>query len=175
MRSVKCEFHPALINTERAESANLTITTTGAPMNLATKSFRPRRCAESPVNTSPVQHPAMQFVVQHRAGRRLPQSIGDVMMENLDPVRLVRVVAGAAVLVGVAASIVSCSGNGSNAPSTTQSPTTTTTTTQSPTPGAPPPAPTEKSISPTGGNLFTPTVRAPMAPTAIPGNRENTG
>ena len=97
------------------------------------------------------------------------------MMENLDPVRLARVVAGAAVLAGVAASIVSCSGNGSNAPSTTQSPTTTTTTTQSPTPGAPPPAPTEKSINPTGGNLFTPTVHAPPAPTAIPGNRENTG
>src|SRR6201991_5315305 len=98
------------------------------------------------------------------------------MMANLDPVRLARVVAGAAVLVGVAASIASCSGNGSNAPSTTQSPTTTTTTaTQSPTPGAPPPAPTEKSINPTGGNRFTPTVRAPSAPTAIPGTRENTG
>ena len=97
------------------------------------------------------------------------------MMENSNPVRLARVVAGAAVLAGVAASIASCSGNGSNAPSTTQSPTTTTTTTQSPTPGAPPPAPTEKSINPTGGNLFTPTVHAPPAPTAIPGNRENTG
>jgi hypothetical protein len=103
------------------------------------------------------------------------ESIGDVMMENLDPVRLARVVAGAVVLAGLAASIASCSGNGANPPSTTQSPTTTTTTTQSPAPGAPPPAPTEKSISPTGGNLFTPTVRAPVAPTAIPGNRENTG
>ena len=97
------------------------------------------------------------------------------MMENLDLVRLARVVGGVAVLAGLAASITSCSGNGSNAPSTTQSPTTTTTTTQSPTPGAPPPAPTEKSISPTGGNLFTPTVHASPAPTAIPGNRENTG
>jgi hypothetical protein len=98
------------------------------------------------------------------------------MMENLDPVRLARVVAGVAVLAGVAASIASCSGNGSNAPSTTQSPPTTTTATQSPTPSAPPPpAPTEKSINPTGGNLFTPTVLAPAAPTAIPGNRENTG
>ena len=97
------------------------------------------------------------------------------MMENSDAVRLARVVGGAAVLAGVAASITSCSGNGSNAPSTTQSPTTTTTTTQSPTPAAPPPAPTEKSINPTGGNLFTPTVHASPAPTAIPGNRENTG
>ena len=97
------------------------------------------------------------------------------MMENSNAVRLARVVAGAAVLAGVAASIASCGGNGSNAPSTTQSPTTTTTTTQSPTPAAPPPAPTEKSINPTGGNLFTPTVHASPAPTAIPGNRENTG
>ena len=97
------------------------------------------------------------------------------MMENSNAVRLARVVGGAAVLAGVAASITSCSGNGSNAPSTTQSPTTTTTTTQSPTPAAPPPAPTEKSINPTGGNLFTPTVHASPAPTAIPGNRENTG
>ena len=97
------------------------------------------------------------------------------MMENLVPVRLARVVGGVAVLAGLAASIASCSGDGSNAPSTTQSPTTTTTTTQAPTPGAPPPAPTEKSISPTGGNLFTPTAHASPAPTAIPGNRENTG
>jgi hypothetical protein len=82
-------------------------------------------------------------------------------MENSNAVRLARVVGGAAVLAGLAASITSCSGNGSNAPSTTQSPTTTTTTTQSPTPAAPPPAPTEKSINPTGGNLFTPTVHAP--------------
>ena len=98
------------------------------------------------------------------------------MMENSNAVRLARVVGGAAVLAGLAASITSCSGNGSNAPSTTQSPTTTTTTTtQFPTPGAPPPAPTEKSINPTGGNVFTPTVHASPAPTAIPGNRENTG
>ena len=54
------------------------------------------------------------------------------MMENLVPVRLARVVGGAAVLAGLAASITSCSGNGSNAPSTTQSPTTTTTTTAVP-------------------------------------------
>ena len=99
------------------------------------------------------------------------------MMENSNAVRLARVVGGAAVLAGLAASIASCGGNGSNAPSTTQSPTTTTTTTQSATPGAPRTAPTEKAprIDPSEPNLFTPTVRAPAAPTAIPGNRENTG
>jgi|SRR6478736_4725079 len=97
------------------------------------------------------------------------------MTENSHAVRLARVVAGAAVLAGLAASVASCSGNGSNAPSTTQSPTTTTTTAQSPAPAAPPPAPGEKSISPTRGNLFTPPVHASPAQTAIPGNRENTG
>ncbi|KAA0078827.1 hypothetical protein CIW52_30125 [Mycolicibacterium sp. P9-64] len=97
------------------------------------------------------------------------------MMENSNAVRLARVLGGVAILAGLAASIASCSGNGSNAPSSTESPTTTTITTLSPTPGAPPTAPTEKSINPTGGNKFTPTVRAPLPPTAIPGNRENTG
>jgi hypothetical protein len=38
------------------------------------------------------------------------------------------------------------------------------------TPAPPPPAPTEKSINPTGGNLFTPPVKAPPPPTAIPGD-----
>jgi hypothetical protein len=34
-------------------------------------------------------------------------------------------------------------------------------------------SPTEKSINPTGGNLFTPPVKAPPAPTAIPGTHRN--
>ena len=39
-------------------------------------------------------------------------------------------------------------------------------------PAPPPqaPAPVEKAINPTGGNLFTPPVKAPSAPTAIPGD-----
>jgi hypothetical protein len=59
-------------------------------------------------------------------------------------------------------------GEGEKAPETT-TPTTTTTSTTTPAP-APPVAPTEKSINPTGGNLFTPPVKAPSAPTAIPGD-----
>jgi hypothetical protein len=57
-------------------------------------------------------------------------------------------------------------GQGEKAPETTTPTTTTTSTTTT----APPPAPTEKSINPTGGNLFTPPVKAPPAPTAIPGD-----
>jgi hypothetical protein len=60
-------------------------------------------------------------------------------------------------------------GQGEKAPETT-TPTTTTTSTTTPAPSAPPVAPTEKSINPTGGNLFTPPVKAPPAPTAIPGD-----
>ena len=41
------------------------------------------------------------------------------------------------------------------------------------TPAPPPPSPVEKSINPTGGNLFTPPVIAPPAPTEPPGVHRN--
>lgn len=74
-----------------------------------------------------------------------------------------RVAAG----LGVAAfismgALTACGGSGSNGPSSTE----TTTTTTAPSVSV---SPTEKSINPTGGNLFTPPVKAPPAPTAIPG------
>jgi hypothetical protein len=59
-------------------------------------------------------------------------------------------------------------GQGGKAPETT-TPTTTTTSSTTSAPSAPPVAPTEKSINPTGGNLFTPPVKATPAPTAVPG------
>jgi hypothetical protein len=55
-----------------------------------------------------------------------------------------------------------CGTSGNQTPSTTST-TTTTTTTPAPAP------PTEKSINPTGGNLFTPPVVAPPAATVTPG------
>jgi len=80
--------------------------------------------------------------------------------------RVAALVGGAAVvtMVGLTAS---CGKEEQKAPETS---TTTTTTTTSATTSAPPVAPTEKSINPTGGNLFTPPVKAPPAPTAIPGD-----
>jgi hypothetical protein len=61
----------------------------------------------------------------------------------------------------------SCAKEEQKAPETS----TTTTTTSAPATSAPPTvAPTEKSINPTGGNLFTPPVKAPPPPTAIPGD-----
>jgi hypothetical protein len=74
--------------------------------------------------------------------------------------RLVRRVAaavGGTAIVAMIGLTAACGGGGKAPESTT--PTTT----------SPSVSPTEKSINPTGGNLFTPTVKAPPAPTAIPG------
>ena len=81
----------------------------------------------------------------------------------MTPMRIRRpilAVAGSAALI---AALAACGTSGNQPPSTTV---TTTTTTS---PSKPPPAPTEKSISPTGGNLFTPPIQAPGAPTVQPG------
>ncbi|MGH3643667.1 MAG: hypothetical protein ACRDUX_32125 [Mycobacterium sp.] len=77
------------------------------------------------------------------------------------------VLAGGATLIVVGILVAACSNNGEQSP--TPSPTTTTTTTTSQ--GATP-APTEKNISPTGGNLFTPPVKATPAPN-IPGGQHH--
>ena len=74
-------------------------------------------------------------------------------------------VAGGAAVVAMATIIAGCESTGNQAPSTTTTTTTTTTTPSS----APPPSPTEKSINPTGGNLFSPQVIAPPAATEPPG------
>jgi len=84
--------------------------------------------------------------------------------------RLARRLAAAAGMGAIIAmgGLTAC-GQGEKAPETT-TPTTTTTSSTTSAPSAPPVAPTEKSINPTGGNLFTPPVKAPPAPTAIPGD-----
>jgi hypothetical protein len=86
--------------------------------------------------------------------------------------RRVAAYAGGAAIVAMIGLTAAC-GSSQKAPETSTTPTTTTTTT-APSPESPAPAPsvspTEKSINPTGGNLFTPTVKATPAPTAIPGN-----
>jgi hypothetical protein len=83
--------------------------------------------------------------------------------------RLIAIAAGGALIaMGVLAG---CANKGGQAPST--STTTTTTTTTTPPSSAAPPSPTEKVINPTGGNLFTPGVKAPPAPTEPPGVHRN--
>ncbi|HVQ53028.1 MAG TPA: hypothetical protein VMS92_23580 [Mycobacterium sp.] len=79
--------------------------------------------------------------------------------------RRMLVVAGGTALVTLGVTTAACGTSGNQAPSTT---TTTTTTTTAPSSTAPP-SPTEKSINPTGGNLFTPPVHAPAAPSVPAG------
>jgi hypothetical protein len=72
-----------------------------------------------------------------------------------------RVAAG----LGVAAfismgALTACGGSETPSPSSTTETTTT----------APSVTPTEKSINPTGGNSFSPPVKAPPAPTGVPGS-----
>lgn len=69
-------------------------------------------------------------------------------------------VAGGAAIITMVGLTASCGDKEEKAPETS----TTTSTT------VPSVSPTEKSINPTGGNLFTPPVTAPPAPTAVPGN-----
>ena len=80
---------------------------------------------------------------------------------------------GAILAMGV---LTACGGKEAPAPETV---TKTVTETAAPpaAPAPPPPAavPTEKAINPTGGNLFTPTVYAPPAPTEPPGVHRNNG
>jgi hypothetical protein len=78
--------------------------------------------------------------------------------------RRMLVVAGGTALVTLGVTTAACGTSGNQAPSTT----TTTTTTTAPS-STPPPSPTEKSINPTGGNLFTPPVHAPAAPSVPAG------
>lgn len=78
--------------------------------------------------------------------------------------RRVALVAGGGAIIAMGA-LTACSGSESPSPSST---TTTTTTTVAPTP-------TEKAITPGGPNSFSPSVLAPPAQTARPGNERNTG
>ena len=81
-------------------------------------------------------------------------------MTTLSPARRLTAAAVAAVTLGFLGLTAAC-GSKTEAPSTTTTTTTTTTTSVSP---------TEKGINPTGGNKFTPTVKAPGPATAIPGD-----
>jgi len=80
--------------------------------------------------------------------------------------RRLGVVAGGAAIIAMGTFTAGCSTSQKEAPSTT---TTTTTTTTTEVPPPPPPSPSEKGLSPTGGNLFTPGVVAPPAAPVSPG------
>lgn len=83
------------------------------------------------------------------------------------PTRRPVVIGGAALLIGLGALTSGCGGGGNEAPSGTTTPSTTSPSATTS------PSPTEKTINPTGGNLFTPPVKAPPAPTEPPGMHRN--
>jgi hypothetical protein len=85
------------------------------------------------------------------------------MRSSRHGIRRLAAVAPAALLIGLGTLLAACGNNESPAPSSTTTTTTTTTTPSAPV------TPTEKSLSPTGGNLFTPPVKAEPAPTEPPG------
>ena len=90
--------------------------------------------------------------------------------------RRLAAVSGVTAIIAMGAMTAACAKE-EKAPETTTTTTTTTTTatTPAPTGGGAPPAPGEKSINPTGGNLFTPPVVAPPAPTVPPGQHPGIG
>jgi type IV secretory pathway VirB10-like protein len=93
-------------------------------------------------------------------------------MKSQHMARRLSAVAGGLAIVAMVGLTASCAKEEEKAPETSTTTTTTAPTTTSP-PAPPPPSPTEKSINPTGGNLFTPPVYAPPAPTAPPGVHRN--
>ncbi|HOB48470.1 MAG TPA: hypothetical protein PKK01_04050 [Mycobacterium sp.] len=78
--------------------------------------------------------------------------------------RQIALATGAAALVGMGA-LTACSKEDKEKPQETKSPS----SSAPETPGNAP-QPTEKNVSPGGGNSFSPTVKARPAPTALPGN-----
>jgi len=74
--------------------------------------------------------------------------------------RQIALFAGGVAIVGMG-TLTACGKDSKEAPSSTTTPTSS---------SAPAPSPTEKALTPGGANSFTPTVKAPAAPTALPGN-----
>lgn len=90
------------------------------------------------------------------------------MTSSRRTIRRLVAVAPAAMLIGLGALIAACGNSETPAPSSTTT-TTTTPTTSTTVPSSAPVSPTEKDLNPTGGNLFTPPVKAEPAPTEPPG------
>src|SRR5258705_540685 len=94
-------------------------------------------------------------------------------MESSRLARRLAAVAGGVTIVAMVGLTASCAKE-EKAPETTTT-TTTTTTTPATTGAGAPPSPSEKSINPTGGNLFTPPVQATPAPNVPPGQHPGIG
>jgi hypothetical protein len=86
-------------------------------------------------------------------------------MKSARLTRQLALVAGGSAIVAMGA-LTACGKTETPAPSST-TPTTSSSSVA--------PSPTEKSINPTGGNSFTPPVKATPAPTVQPGDHQHTG
>ena len=110
----------------------------------------------------------------YRDARTTEEMKGICMRNSRRSTRGLLAVASAAMLIALGALTAGCGKTGGPAPSSTPTTTTTTTTpTTAMPPSSAPISPTEKGLSPTGGNLFTPDVKAPPAPTEPPGVHRN--
>ncbi|MDT5324043.1 MAG: hypothetical protein QOF25_1195 [Mycobacterium sp.] len=89
--------------------------------------------------------------------------------------RRLGVIAGGAAIIAMGALTAACGGGGGGGESPSSTTTTTATTTSSAPASSAPASPTEKSINPTGGNLFTPPVTASPAPNVPPGQHPGIG
>ena|SRR6476620_10641680 len=83
--------------------------------------------------------------------------------------RRLAAISGLSAIIAMGAITAGCAKEEKAPETTTPTTTTTTTTTTAPSGAGAPSAPSEKSIDPTGGNLFTPPVQAPPAPNVPPG------
>jgi hypothetical protein len=88
------------------------------------------------------------------------------MVNTVKDSRVRMTLACGAALFAIAGSATACNSSSEQSPSTNTTTTTATTTTP---PSGVAPAPTEKGVSPTGGNLFTPGNTANPAPNVPPG------
>ena len=88
-------------------------------------------------------------------------------MDSRFSARRLAAISGLCAVIAMGAMTAACAKE-EKAPETTTT-TTTTTTTPATTGAGAPPSPSEKSINPTGGNLFTPPVQATPAPNVPPG------
>lgn len=99
-------------------------------------------------------------------------------MDSPHPIRLVAAIAGGAALIGMGA-LTACSSGEKTTPETSTTTTTSesaTTTSAAPSESTAPSAePTEKSLDPHNGNLFTPGNSAQPAPTVAPGQHHPPG
>lgn len=94
-------------------------------------------------------------------------------MTNTTTIRRVGVLIGGVAIAGAATWMAGCSTDRDNKePTKTPEPTQQSPSPSGPPPSGPPASPTEKAptLTPGGPNSFTPTVIAPPAPTALPGN-----